>query len=102
MITNYKVNQSYTPAERFLAEKVIELVFYKTIDSNRARLNNPKWILHEIKYVLQDWHASKIKNFEKTIRPVILEALQLLKDDKALVYAKVDKSYFYSLLGECS
>ena len=97
-----KLIKSYTPAEKFLAEKVIELVFYKTIDSHRARLNNPKWILQEIKYVLQDWHANKIKNFEKTIRPVIFEALQLLKDDRVLVFAKIDKSYFYSLLGECS
>lgn len=102
MIANYIVNQKYTPAERFLAEKMIELVFNKTIDSHRTRLNNPKWILQEIKYVLQDWHTNKIKNFDKTIRPVILEALQLLKDDKALVYAKVDKTYFHGLLGGCS
>ena len=102
MIANYIVNPLYTQAERFLAEKMIEVVFYKTIDSHRARLNNPRYILQEIKFVLRDWHANKIKNFEKTIRPVILEALQLLKDDKALVYAKVDKSYFHSLLGGCS
>jgi hypothetical protein len=102
MIANYKVNPHYTPAERFLAEKMIELVFNKTIDSHRTRLNNPKWILREVKYVLQDWHANKIKNFDRTIKPVILEALQLLKDDKTLAYAKVDKSYFHGLLGNCS
>jgi len=102
MIANYKVNQHYTSAERFLAEKMIELVFNKTIDSHRVKLNNPKWILQEINYVLQDWHAKKIKNFDKTIKPVILEALKFIESDNALIYTKVDKSYFLSLLGESS
>ncbi|OQP50555.1 hypothetical protein A4H97_01565 [Niastella yeongjuensis] len=102
MIAYYKVNSQYTPAERFLAEKIIELVYYKTLDSHRVRLNNPKGILHEIKYVLRDWHANKIKHFDKTIRPVILETLQLLKNDTALVYGRVNKSYFHGLLGGCS
>lgn len=102
MIANYKVNANFTPCEKFLAEKVIELVFNKTIDSHRAKLNNPKWVLIEIKYILRDWHAKKIKNFDRTIKPVILEALQILKHDSTLIFSKVDKLYFHGLLGESS
>ncbi|WP_212006045.1 hypothetical protein [Chitinophaga sp. HK235] len=102
MIANYKVNQTYTATEKFLVEKLIELIFNKTIDSHRVRLNNPKWVLEEVKYVLRDWHTKKIKNFDRTVKPVILEALELVENDETLFHKKIDKAYFHKLLGSSS
>lgn len=100
MIANYSVNHVYSPAERFFVEKMLELVYHKTLDSHRVKLNNPKWSLLEVNLVLKDWNAKKIKNFDRTVKPVIHEALQLIKNDTTLLFSQVDKSYFLSLLNK--
>ncbi len=102
MIPNYTTNNNYTPAEKFVAEKLIELVFTKTIDSYRVRLNNPFTALQEVKHVLTDWNAKKIKHFDKTIKPVIEEAARFLKDEKTILYKNIGEKYYSELLSRGS
>ena len=64
MIANFKPKTEYSTAELFFIEKFLELVHRKTLDSHRARLNNPKIILKELKKVLYDWKGKRIKNFK--------------------------------------
>lgn len=99
MISNFRPNNSYSIPEKFLAEKLLELFFYRTIDSHRAKLNNPHWILIELHQVLCDWDKNKIKNFERTIRPVVLEMLKFIENDATLDFSPVNKEYFKELLG---
>jgi hypothetical protein len=98
MIPNFTTNNTYSPAEKFVAEKLIELVFTKTIDSHRVRTNNPFTAITEVKQVLSDLQAKKIKSFEKTVKPVIEEAFKLIKDDKTLQYQRINELYYSNLL----
>lgn len=100
MISNFKPNKKYSVAEKFMAEKLLELFFYKTMDTYRAKLNNPYWILIELYQVLIDWDRKKIKNFERTICPVILETIKFIENDETLNFLPVNKKYFTELLGK--
>ena len=102
MISNFKPNKTYSIAEKFLAEKLLELFFNKTLDSHRAKLNNPYWILIELYQVLCDWDKKKIKNFDKTICPVILETLKFIEKDETLDFLPVNKKYFKEILGKAN
>ena len=68
------------------------------MDSHRAKLLNPRWVLVELLQVLTDWHHGKIKAFEKTIKPVIFECLKIIKDDHILEFKPVDPKYYKELL----
>lgn len=100
MIGNYTVNPNYAVPEKFVAEKIAEQIYPKTIDSHRVRLNNPKSILQEINYVLTDFHHNKIKHFDKTVKPVLDEAEKFLKGDNTLKYGKVSMEYYSELLAQ--
>ena len=102
MISNFRPNKKYSIAEKFMAEKLLELFFYKTMDSYRAKLNNPYWILIELYQVLCDWDRKKIKNFDRTIFPVILETLKFIENDETLDFLPVNKKYFTELLGKAT
>lgn len=99
MIGNYQLNPDYTVPEKFFAERLAELLFHKTIDSHRVKLNNPRSSLQEVKYLLTDFAHKKIKHFDKTVKPVVEEAQALLKGDKTLKYDQIDKAYYDDLLG---
>lgn len=100
MIPNFTPNSTYKVAEVFFAERFLELVFYKTIDSYRAKLNNPRWILFELKQVISDWHSSKIKDFDKIVKPISTEALRFLDVENELAFLSIEKSFFKKLLSE--
>lgn len=98
MIANFKPKKEYSTAELFFIEKFLELVHRKTLDSHRARLNNPKIILKELKKVLYDWKSKRIKNFDVVVGQLKEEALQLLELDHALTFSKIHISVFKKLL----
>lgn len=99
MIANFTPTQNYTKAEKFFCEKLLELLFYRTLDSHRVKLNNPRWILVELQQVLADWHQGKIKAFERTVKPVILETLRFIEDENLLNFGSVDLKFYKELLG---
>ena len=101
MISNYNRNKKYSVAEHFFVQKSFELMFIKTIDSYRVRLNNPYTILKELVQVLSDWEKKKIKNFE-TVKYVIKEANNLISQCSILKYNRVSKLYYIDLLKSAS
>lgn len=102
MIANFTPNKSFSVAEKFMAEKLLELFFSRTLDSHRAKLNNPRWALIELHQVLSDWHHGKIKSFDKTIRPVIHETLKFIEEDNLLNFKPVEIKYYKELLGKAT
>jgi hypothetical protein len=98
MIGNLKINPNYSKSEIFFTEKVVELTYSKTLDSYRARLNNPRSILLELEQVLLDFHNKKIKHFDKTIKPICQEALRFLKGGHYLKFGIINPIYFQELL----
>lgn len=102
MVANFTPNSAYSIAEKYLTEKLLELFFNRTLDSHRAKLNNPKWVLIELNQVLLDWRDGKIKAFDKTIKPVILETLRYIESTNNLDFGSIDIKYFKELLGTTS
>ncbi|HEU4470870.1 MAG TPA: hypothetical protein VFR58_07305 [Flavisolibacter sp.] len=102
MIAKFRPNKIHTNAEKFLAQKLLELFFNKTLDSHRAKLNNPRWILIELSQVLGDWNEGKIKVFDKTIKPVLLETTRFLEGRHYLQFGEINEKYFRTLLGSCT
>jgi hypothetical protein len=78
-------NASLTICQRFFIEKSLELLHFGSIDSYRVRLHNPKTILEEIKFCLQEFQKGNIKHFEtissSTNSGLINEAISLLEND---------------------
>lgn len=97
MIANFTPNNFFTTAERFMAEKMLELFFSRTLDSHRAKLNNPRWVLIELHQVLSDWHHGKIKSFDKTVTPVIFETLKFIEEDNLLIFKPLEIKYYKEL-----
>lgn len=102
MIANFTPNNFFTTAERFMAEKMLELFFSRTLDSHRAKLNNPRWVLIELHQVLSDWHHGKIKSFDKTVTPVIFETLKFIEEDNLLIFKPLEIKYYKELLGKAT
>src|SRR5690242_18026272 len=102
MIANFAPNNSFSTAERFFAEKMLELLFSRTLDSHRAKLNNPRWALVELHQVLSDWHHGKIKSFQRTIAPVIHETLKFIEEDNLLRFKPLEIKFYKELLGKAS
>lgn len=100
MIANFTPNNLYNISEKFFAEKLLELFYTRTLDSHRAKLHNPRWILIELYQVLSDWHHGKIKSFDRTVKPVIFECLKFMEDDNLLIFKPIDNKYFKTLLGQ--
>lgn len=89
--------ENFTLPEFFLTRKILELSNYGSLDSYRAKLNNPKSIIKELCEVLIDWDTNKIKSFE-TVKALIKEACLLLNDEDELVFKDLTKYYFLNLL----
>lgn len=102
MIANFTPHKEFTKAEKFFTEKLLELFYNRTIDSHRAKLNNPRWILIELHQVLMDWQQGKIKAFDRTIVPVLRETLRFIEDRHFLTFGSVDLKFYKDLLGKAS
>ncbi|MBK7290099.1 MAG: hypothetical protein IPI78_07630 [Chitinophagaceae bacterium] len=72
-------NTGLTVCQRFFIEKSIELLYSGSIDSYRVRLNNPKSILEELKYCLEEFQAGRIKHFH-TIKAKDKEKKALIEE----------------------
>lgn len=102
MIANFLPNKTYTIPEKYFTDKLLELFFNRTLDSHRAKLNNPRWALIELHQVLLDWDHGKIKAFDKTIKPVILETLRFVENVNLLNFGAINIKFFKELLGNAS
>lgn len=79
MVAHFILNPNLHYSEKFVLERLIELLFNKTIDSYRVRLHNPKTIIKEFRNVITDWHFDKIKHFKPTVEDIISEMKLLLE-----------------------
>lgn len=100
MVSKFIPNHSFTVSQRFFAEKLLELVHRKTLDSYRVRLHNPKSILSELAKVLSDFKRNKIKSFEITVAPVILEAIKIINQERGLCFDVISKPFLIKALSE--
>ncbi|SDG08944.1 hypothetical protein [Chitinophaga filiformis] len=97
---NHK-NSTLSICQRFFIEKSIELLFLGSMDSYRVKLNNPKTILKELKYCLQEYETGRIKHFhtlkakEKDKKAAVDEAISLLSSDNPnyLVFKSISQKY---------
>ena len=101
----YHKNAALSICQRFFIEKSIELLYYGSIDSYRVRLNNPKTILEELKYCLQEFEKGRIKHFptikakEKTNKSLTDEVLVFLKHEpNYLEFNSISKAYLELLI----
>jgi hypothetical protein len=99
------LNTTLTTCQRFFIEKSIELLYIGSIDSYRVRLNNPKTILEELKYCLEEFEIGRIKHFQtikakdKDSKALVDEAIMLLDYEPSyLAYNTISKSYIKQLL----
>lgn len=102
MVANFFPNPNYTVAEKFVVEKLLEQLFNKTLDSHRTKLNNPKWLLKELFQVLSDLHSGKIKAYDKTVIPIILECKRFLMSENELEFKRINRKYFITLIDEAN
>lgn len=102
-------NNGLTICQRFFIEKSLELLYLGSIDSYRVRLHNPKTILEEIKYCLEEFQQGRIKHFhtikgkEKEKKALIDEAITLLNyDPNYLEFSSFSKKYLEQLLNNAT
>lgn len=97
-------NSALTICQRFFIEKSIELLYMGSIDSYRVKLNNPKSILEELKYCLQEFEISRIKHFhtikaKEPKKAIVNEALSLLSTEpNYLAFESISLKYLKQLL----
>jgi hypothetical protein len=97
MVPIKQLPDTFTIAQKYFIERVLELVNSKTIDTYRVRLHNPNTILTELSQVLLDWENNKLKRFE-TVQHVIDESNSVLQEEEELDFTLIDRDYFISLL----
>ncbi len=98
-------NTTLTICQKFFIEKSIELLHYGSIDSYRVRLNNPKTILEELRYCLQEYEKRRIKHFhtikakEKTKKTLVDETILLIsREPNYLEFKSISKEYLLKQL----
>jgi len=104
-IINHK-NSTLSICQRFFIEKSLELLYLGSMDSYRVKLNNPKTILKELKYCLQEYETGRIRHFhtlktkEKDKKATVDEAIILLCSDKPnyLFFKSISQKYLELLL----
>lgn len=101
----YHKNPNLSICQKFFIEKSIELLHYGSIDSYRVRLNNPKTILEELKYCLQEFKRGRIKHFstikakDKNSKSLTDEVLMfLIQEPNYLEFNSISKVYLNSLI----
>jgi hypothetical protein len=97
-------NTTLTACQRFFIERSLELLHLGSIDSYRVKLNNPRSILEELKYCLQEFEVGRIKHFstikakENGKKAIIDEALSLLANhSNYLTFSSISKKYLEQL-----
>lgn len=94
-------NSTLSICQRFFIEKSLELLYLGSMDSYRVKLNNPKTILKELKYCLQEYETGRIKHFhtlkskEKDKKAAVDEAIGFLSSDKPhhLFFKSISQKY---------
>src|ERR1700744_6221652 len=99
-------NSTLSIAQRFFIERSLELLYIGSIDSYRTRLNNPKTILEELKYCLQQYELGRIKHFvtikaDRDRKVICDEAIMLLSHEPNYLYfGSISLKYLEKLLKE--
>ncbi|MFJ1492605.1 hypothetical protein [Capnocytophaga canis] len=98
-------NLSLTISQKFFIEKSIELLNIGTIDSYRVKLHNPRTILEELKYCLDEFEMGRIKHFQtikgkdKNSKGLINEALKFLEiENNGLIFSTVTIEFLKNIL----
>ena len=100
MVPHFIPASSLTVPQVFFAQRMLEALTRRTIDSYRVRLHNPNTILQELYQVLTDYKNNKIKSFDITIQPLIAETIEMLKLGDHLLRPGVEPKLFLKLLQE--
>lgn len=90
-------NQSFSKLQKIFVESCIELCDPKSLDSYRARVAGPIYILEELYKLVDDWKKAKLKSFE-TLASCRDETIIILKEDKCINYGRVSKVAFIDIL----
>ena len=98
MINKIKLKSEFTVPQKFFADKIMEIFDNRSIDSYRARMHNPYTILEELVLVFKDLKDKKIKDFEKTVIPLINEVKALVTIDCLLNFDKINYDYLSQIL----
>jgi hypothetical protein len=69
---------------------MLELCDYRSLDSYRARVAGPTYIIKELYHLIDDFKRNKIKSFE-TVIACKEEAYSILECDKVLDYGRISK-----------
>lgn len=90
-------NTSFSFVQKFLLERLIELLDKESMDSYRVKLSNPHIIVHELYAVLNDWIKNKVKS-HSTFNACKDELMFFLRNDDTLSYTTFSKNVFDGLL----
>ncbi|MCX2430808.1 hypothetical protein [Pedobacter sp. GR22-10] len=98
-------NTQLTTCQKFFIEKSLELLYLGSIDSYRVRLNNPRTILEELKYCLEEFELGRIKHFQtikskdKGKKALVDDAIKLLQyEETYLRFDSISLNYINQLL----
>lgn len=91
MVVNFLPKADLTTSELFIAQKLLELLHPRTLDSYRVKMHNPYTILVELRKVLADFKARRVWSYEKSVKPIIEELLGFLRQDEELLFFSVSK-----------
>jgi hypothetical protein len=86
-----------TRLQRLFVEKVLELSHLRSLDSYRAKVTCPSYMLAEFYSVLDDFQKGKIK-YIQTLLSFRDELLNVVEEDYLLEYSRMSKDYFSTLL----
>lgn len=95
---SYK-DSSSTPLQRLFVELCTEQCDSKSLDSYRAKVSGPTYILNEFYKLIQDQTESKLKS------PITLlacrdEAVSVLNQDNPWSFGRIKKELYIKLIGE--
>lgn len=98
-------NSSLTLCEKFFIEKSLEMLYLGTVDSYRARINNPKTILEELRYCLKEFDLGRIKHFHtikasKDKKAIVDESINLITNTNYLKLKSISTTYLQLQLRE--
>lgn len=86
-----------TRLQKLFTEKVLELSHLRSLDSYRAKVTCPSYMLAEFYSVLDDFQNGKVKYIQTTLS-FRDELLEVIEEDYLLDYSRMTKEYFIALL----
>ena len=88
---------TYNGLQKLFVELIIELCDFRSLDSYRARVAGPIYIISELYHLIDDFKKNKIKSFE-TVLACKDEAHYILQYDDVIDYGRVSKATLLEML----